>query len=71
MDTFKKMAGVVDGQNAGKASYRPMAPGFDNNGFNAALELVFRGREAKNGLTEYTLTKFRRKEKAQLRASKL
>ena len=67
VDTFKKMARVVDLQNAQQASYRPMAPGFDNNGFNAALELVFNGLESKNGLTEYTLTKFRRMEKARLR----
>ena len=67
VDTFKKMARVVDRQNAQQESYRPMAPGFDNNGFNAALELVFNGSECKNGLTEYTLTKFRRMEKARLR----
>ena len=69
--TFKKMAQVVDRQNENQAGYRPMSPDFNNNGFNAALELVFRGLECKNGLTEYTLTRFRRMEKAQLRAAKL
>ena len=71
MTTFKRMAQVVDGQNQNQEGYRPMSPGFDNNGFKAALELVFSGVECKNGLTEYTLTKYRRMEKALLKSAKL
>jgi len=59
--TFEKMAKVVDRQNEDSPGYRPMSPDFENSlGYRCALELVFRAKEEPNGLTERTLTEFRR-----------
>lgn len=66
-ETFARMAEVVDTQNAGDQAYKPMARALESSiAYQAALDLVFKGKEQPNGYTEPLLHSYRKKLKQSL-----
>ena len=64
-ETMQRMAAVVDQQNAGDPLYQAMAGNFDNSiAYQAALELVLKGKQQPNGYTEPLLHQYRLRLKA-------
>ena len=69
-NTMKEMAALVDDQNSDDSDYIPMSDNLDESiSYQAALALIFEGRDQSNGYTEFLLTERRQRMKASLSKS--
>ncbi|MGN3973596.1 malate synthase G [Tsuneonella sp. SYSU-LHT278] len=64
MDSLRRMAAKVDGQNAGDPGYVPLVGNEDGPAFRAAMDLVFKGTGQPSGYTEPLLHEWRQRAKA-------
>ncbi|MEX2366553.1 MAG: malate synthase G, partial [Pseudohongiellaceae bacterium] len=64
LESFKRMAKIVDKQNQDDPDYEPMSPGYQGIAFSAACALVFEGTVQPSGYTEPLLHQFRLQKKS-------